>query len=52
MDVKEVVAKVLEEHGIEAAATDWRLRTTYPKREFCVQYQETALAFICRGARV
>lgn len=48
LDVKEVVAKVLEVHGIEAGATEWRLRGTYPKRELCVQYQETALAFVSR----
>jgi type VI secretion system secreted protein VgrG len=48
LDVQQIVSKVLEEHGIAAADQDWRLSGSYPKREFCVQYQESALAFISR----
>ena len=47
-DVREIVAKVLEAHGIPAAQQSWRLMKGYPKREYCVQYEESALAFACR----
>ena len=46
MTVKEIVAKVLADHGVEKV--DWRLTGSYPKRENTVQYQESALAFISR----
>ncbi|WP_437552985.1 type VI secretion system tip protein TssI/VgrG [Sorangium sp. So ce367] len=46
MSAKEIVAKVLEDHGITKVA--WRLSGDCPKREYCVQYQESALAFISR----
>lgn len=48
MDVKEVVTKVLETHDITGAGVSWKLVGSYPKREYCVQYQESALAFISR----
>ncbi|WP_437282028.1 type VI secretion system tip protein TssI/VgrG [Sorangium sp. So ce375] len=46
MSAKEIVAQVLEDHGITRIA--WRLSGDCPKREYCVQYQESALAFISR----
>ncbi|KYF80115.1 hypothetical protein BE18_06310, partial [Sorangium cellulosum] len=46
MSAKEIVAQVLEEHGV--ARVEWRLSGDCPKREYCVQYQESALAFISR----
>ncbi|WP_437593387.1 type VI secretion system Vgr family protein [Sorangium sp. So ce1000] len=46
MSAKEIVAQVLEDHGITKVA--WRLSGDCPKREYCVQYQESALAFISR----
>lgn len=48
--VKEIITKVLEDHGIPADQVTWKLSGDYPKREYCVQYQETALAFITRLA--
>ena len=48
LDVKEIVSKVLEAHHVPAARQDWRLAATYPKRTYCVQYNETALAFVSR----
>ncbi|WP_433936256.1 type VI secretion system Vgr family protein [Sorangium cellulosum] len=46
MSAKEIVAQVLEEHGV--SRVEWRLSGDCPKREYCVQYQESALAFISR----
>ena len=48
LDVKEIVSKVLEDHGIAGPSQDWRLTGSYPKREYCVQYDESALAFVSR----
>ncbi|MFO0585965.1 MAG: type VI secretion system tip protein TssI/VgrG [Polyangiaceae bacterium] len=48
MDVKAVVTKVLESHDIAGSAVEWKLTSSYPKREYCVQYQESSLAFISR----
>ncbi len=44
--VEEIVTEVLRDHGVEKAS--WRLTASYPKREYCVQYQESALFFILR----
>ncbi len=48
MDVKAIVTKVLETHDIAGKGVEWKLTGSYPKREYCVQYQESALAFISR----
>jgi type VI secretion system secreted protein VgrG len=48
MDVKEIVTKVLESHDIAGDAVEWKITGSYPKREYCVQYQESSLAFISR----
>ena len=48
MDVKDVVSKVLEDNGIPTSAVDWKITGSYPKREYCVQYNETALDFVSR----
>jgi type VI secretion system secreted protein VgrG len=48
MDVKAIVSKVLDDHGVTSDRYEWHLTGTYPKREYCVQYQESALAFIQR----
>lgn len=47
-DVKEIVSGVLRDLGISDAMQSWRLTATYPKREYCVQYNESALAFVSR----
>jgi type VI secretion system secreted protein VgrG len=47
-DVKEIVTQVLADHAIEGDAVEWRLTAAYAKRAYCVQYQESALAFISR----
>lgn len=48
MDVKEIVTAVLAEVGVAASMLSWRLSATYPKREYCVQYGESALGFVSR----
>ncbi len=49
LSVPQIVAQVLEEHGIQADAYRFRLGPViYPPREYCVQYDETDLHFIQR----
>jgi len=49
LSVPQIVAQVLEEHGIQADAYRFQLGpVTYPPREYCVQYDETDLHFIQR----
>lgn len=47
-DVKDIVSAVLTTHGIASDLQQWNLTGTYLKREYCVQYNESALAFITR----
>ncbi|MDT3711937.1 MAG: type VI secretion system tip protein TssI/VgrG [Pseudomonadaceae bacterium] len=49
LTVPQIVAQVLEEHGIQADAYRFqRGPVIYPEREYCVQYDETDLHFIQR----
>jgi type VI secretion system secreted protein VgrG len=48
MDVKDIVSKVLEDHGVPTSQQQWKLTGSYTKRDYCVQYQESALAFVSR----
>ncbi|UIP86001.1 type VI secretion system tip protein TssI/VgrG [Pseudomonas phenolilytica] len=49
LSVPHIVAKVLEEHGIQADAYRFQLGPViYPPREYCVQYDESDLHFIQR----
>ncbi|APR86860.1 PE family protein [Minicystis rosea] len=48
LDVKEVVSRVLEQNGIARNVLEWKTDATYPKREYCVQYNESALDFVSR----
>ena len=49
LSVPQIVAQVLEEHGIQADAYRFQLGPViYPEREYCVQYDETDLHFIQR----
>jgi len=49
LSVPQLVAQVLEEHGIQADAYRFQLGPViYPPREYCVQYDETDLHFIQR----
>jgi type VI secretion system secreted protein VgrG len=47
-DVKEIVTEVLESYGVDAEHQKWHLLGSYPKRDYCVQYEESALAFVSR----
>jgi type VI secretion system secreted protein VgrG len=46
--VDEIVKAVLAAHGVAQDDQDWQLGTTYPKREYCVRYMESAGAFVAR----
>ncbi|BBV75330.1 type IV secretion protein Rhs [Raoultella planticola] len=46
--VPEVVAEVLQEHGLKGWEYEFTLKANYPKREQINQYQESDLAFIER----
>jgi type VI secretion system secreted protein VgrG len=49
LTVPQVIAKVLERHGINADAYRFQLGpTVYPERDYCTQYDETDLHFIQR----
>ncbi len=46
--VPDVVAQILDEHGLKGWEYEFTLKQTYPKREQINQYQESDLAFIER----
>jgi len=48
LSVPQIIAQVLEEHGIQSDAYHFRFRQPYPEREYCVQYAESDLFFIQR----
>ena len=48
LSVPQVIAQVLEAHGIQADAYRFQLGQTYPERDYCVQYDESDLHFIQR----
>ncbi|HBX53931.1 type VI secretion system tip protein TssI/VgrG [Pseudomonas sp. UBA2684] len=49
LTVPQIVAQVLEEHGIALGGYQFQLGpTVYPKRDYCVQYDESDLHFIQR----
>ncbi|WOC79994.1 type VI secretion system tip protein TssI/VgrG [Stutzerimonas frequens] len=49
LTVPQIIAQVLEEHGIQADSYRFQLGpVVYPEREYCVQYDETDLHFIQR----
>lgn len=45
-DVKEIIEQVFDERG--DGQYEWVLEKTYPKRTYCVQYDETDLNFVSR----
>lgn len=46
--VQQIISQVLEEHGILATAYRFSLMSSYPEREYCVQYDESDLHFLQR----
>jgi uncharacterized protein involved in type VI secretion and phage assembly len=46
--VPDIVQAVLQEHGLGAERVRFQLQGTYQPRAFCVQYNETSLAFVRR----
>src|SRR5690349_3301455 len=47
-DVTEIVATVFKDAGFPDKAFRWSTSKSYRKRTYCVQYDETEWAFICR----
>ena len=45
LDVQQITDVILEEHGVARA---WTLLATYPRRQYCVQYQESDYHFVTR----
>ncbi len=48
MSVPDIVKKVLDEEGIDAATIRWAASGSYPKRAYTAQYRESSWAFIER----
>lgn len=48
LSVPEVVKAVIKDAGLDAASLKSSLSGSYPKRPYCVQYDETEWAFLCR----
>ena len=48
LTTKDIVTKLLEEQGIAADKTSWRLVGDYPQREVCTQYEEDVFTFVSR----
>lgn len=48
LTVPDIVAQVLEEHGIQSNAYAFKVGAVYPERIYCVQYDESDLHFIQR----
>ncbi|MGP0170279.1 type VI secretion system tip protein TssI/VgrG [Pseudomonas sp. NCHU5208] len=49
LSVPQIVAQVLEEHGIVQGRYEFQLGpTVYPERDYCVQYDESDLHFVQR----
>ncbi|WP_350614033.1 type VI secretion system tip protein TssI/VgrG [Pseudomonas sp. HY7a-MNA-CIBAN-0227] len=46
--VPQIIALVLEGQGIQSDAFEFRVGGVYPEREYCVQFDETDLAFVQR----
>ena len=48
--VPEIIHAILHKNRFLGNSFDFNLRETYPKREYCVQYNETDYHFLCRIA--
>ncbi|CAD5198782.1 contractile injection system protein, VgrG/Pvc8 family [Pseudomonas sp. FEN] len=46
--VPAIIARVLEEHGLGDDAVHFSLKGHYARRAYCVQYEESSLAFVQR----
>ncbi|WP_122859812.1 type VI secretion system tip protein TssI/VgrG, partial [Pseudomonas viridiflava] len=48
LSVPKIIGQVLEEHGIQSNAYQFKVGATYPERIYCVQYDESDLHFVQR----
>src|SRR3954468_8613243 len=44
--IRDIIDTILAENGI--SHKEWRLNAEHEKRDYCVQYRETAYDFVCR----
>lgn len=44
----DIVRQVMTDAGLPAAGVRWHTTASYPVRDFCLQYQESELAFVSR----
>ena len=48
LSVPKIIGMVLEEHGIQSNAYEFKVGAIYPERIYCVQYDESDLQFVQR----
>ncbi|WP_188635913.1 type VI secretion system tip protein TssI/VgrG, partial [Halopseudomonas pertucinogena] len=48
LSVPQIIARVLNDHGIQSDAFQFQLGSEYPERDYCTQYDESDLHFIQR----
>uniref|UniRef100_UPI0023F9318B contractile injection system protein, VgrG/Pvc8 family n=1 Tax=Pseudomonas viridiflava TaxID=33069 RepID=UPI0023F9318B len=48
MSAQQIIALILEEHGIKGNGYKFQLGQPCPERDYCVQYDETDLHFVQR----
>ncbi|WP_122558037.1 type VI secretion system tip protein VgrG, partial [Pseudomonas viridiflava] len=48
LSAPKIIGQVLEEHGIQSNAYQFKVGATYPERIYCVQYDESDLHFVQR----
>jgi type VI secretion system secreted protein VgrG len=48
LTVPQIISQVLDAHGIQGNAYQFQLGSTYPERDYCVQYDESDLHFLQR----
>ena len=50
MSVPQIIDKILDKHNFISESYAFKLRETYKEREYCVEYGESDLHFLCRLA--
>ena len=48
LSVPQIIARVLDDHGIQSDAFQFQLGSEYPERDYCTQYDESDLHFLQR----
>lgn len=45
---REIIDEVIRDAGLDADSLSWRITVRLEPRDYCVQYRESSLSFICR----